>query len=347
MKKPTKFLFHILIFVLAQFAWFSLVGIWIYWYITNYLLLSEVGDTAAPHLLSGNINILALVSGLVLLVMLSVGMLLIFLYLNRQLNITRMYDNFIANVTHELKSPLSSVQLYLETLMKRRIDPGHQNQFYTLMLKDIERLNRLISSILYLSSLGHKKVAGKLAHDYHIYNADSVLRKVLKEVFREHNLPDESFSIDGAANCRCVIDQYWLKIVFNNLTDNAVKYSSEKPRINIRLGVGSKYFFITFTDKGIGIMSKDQKIIFNKFQRIYNPLSPNVKGTGLGLYWVRQIIHHHGGKITVHSEGKNMGTTFRIALPIYKVYKRQYINRLLRLSQKNRPSEDNGGENEG
>ena len=133
---------------------------------------------------------------------------------------------------------------------------------------------------------------------------------------------------------QCVIDRNWLKIVFNNLIDNAIKYSTQLPRLKIELTPGQRYFQINFSDNGIGISAKDQKKIFNKFHRIYNPESPNVKGTGLGLYWAKEIVKYHGGKIVVHSAGKNLGTTFKISLPVYRESKKRYIKRLLRITHK-------------
>ena len=336
MKKPGSIFYHIIVFVVAQIIWFSLFGLWIYWYVNNYFLFNAVGDKLSPQTISGSTNIFALVSGLVLLVMLSISMSLIFIYLNRQMSINRLYDNFISNVTHELKSPLSSLQLYLETMRKRDISLDKQNEFYVLMLKDIKRLGRLINSILYMSSFETAKVAKKVSHDYHVYNADSVIRNVLNEILKEFDFSIKTVEIKGYLHCKCVVDINWLEIVFRNLINNAVKYSPRPPEINIRFSLGTKYFYIEFSDKGIGIAPRDQKKIFNKFQRIDNPISPNVKGTGLGLYWVKDIVEYHGGKISVYSEGVNTGSTFKIALPIYKTSKIRYINRLLRLSKDNK-----------
>jgi len=337
MKKSNTLVYPILIFIIAQLSWFILLSLWIYWYITNHLLLNKVGDDLAPQIISGGINIAALISGIVLLVVLSLILTLFFVYLHRQTNVTRLYDNFIANVTHELKSPLSSIQLYLETMRKRSVPQVKQNEFLTLMLTDIERLNHLINSILYLSSLEQKKIAKKVTHDYHVYDTDTVIHQVINEALDDIKFPRKNVEISGKATGECVIDQNWLKIVFNNLIDNSIKYSKNPIKIKIRLSQGIKYFYIDFSDKGIGISLKDQNKVFNKFQRIYNPESPNVKGTGLGLYWVKEIIEYHGGKINVTRSGKNKGTTFKIALPIYKAYKKRYMEKLLQLSKKSKP----------
>ena len=118
--KRFGFILHpLVIFISAQFAWLSLLGIWIYWYINNYIIFTTVEDKISPQLIDKNTNIIALVTGLFLLVAILAGMYLIYIYLTRQLKLTSLYDNFIANVTHELKSPLASIQLHLETLLLR------------------------------------------------------------------------------------------------------------------------------------------------------------------------------------------------------------------------------------
>lgn len=334
MKKPSTLFYHIFIFVIAQVTWFSLLGLWIYWYVTNYLLLLKVEDKLTPQFISGTTNIIALISGLILLILLSLSMSVIFIYLNRQLNVTKLYDNFISNVTHELKSPLSSIQLHLETIKKREVPDEKKQEFLSLMLKDIDRLNRLINSILYLSSLEQSKLSKKVSHDYHIYDADNILREIIEESLQEFNFPLDHVKIEGSLSGQCVIDRNWLKIVFNNLIDNAIKYSAQLPQLKVELTPGKRYFQINFSDNGIGISARDQKKIFNKFHRVYNPESPTVKGTGLGLYWVKEIVKYHGGKIEVHSAGKNLGTTFKISLPVYKESKKRYIKRLLRITHK-------------
>jgi signal transduction histidine kinase len=301
----------------------------------------------SPQIISDSTNVFALVSGIVLLVFISVGMSFIFVYLNRQMNITKLYDNFIASVTHELKSPLSSIQLYLETINSREVPPKKQKEFIEFMLKDTGRLNNLINSILHLSGLEQKKTVRKYPHNYRIYKADSIMRELIEGAMEQFKIAKNSVTVSSAANCECVIDRSWFEIVFHNLFDNAIKYSTNSVRIDIKISSSTKKFEIEFNDNGIGILSKDQKKIFNKFQRIDNLESPSVKGTGLGLYWVSQIIKYHGGKIFVFSDGKNLGTTFKIALPIYQSSKKRHIKNLLKISRKNKEIvNENDGSNE-
>jgi len=332
MKKSNTLIYHVLVFILAQIAWFSLLGLWIYWYISNYIIINQFGDRLSSQIISQSINVEALISGLILLVVISVGMFLIFIYLTKQMNLTRLYDNFIANVTHELKSPLSSIQLYLETLYARNVPGPKQKDFISLMIKDTERLNNLINSILDISGIEQKKIA----YNYQVCSADEIINTLISDAKMQFKLTDKHIKIEGGTNCQIVVDRRALRIVFNNLFDNAIKYSRETVHITIRFSSNLKYFILDFSDLGIGISIKDQKKIFNKFHRIYNIDSPNVKGTGLGLYWVKEIIKAHGGRISVFSKGQDCGTTFRIELPIYLHSKKRYIKQLLKITQKRR-----------
>lgn len=333
MKKTNSLFYHILIFVLAQLAWFSLLGLWIYWYVSNYIIITKVGEKLALQNFSLSPNVFALVSGLILLVMISVGMSLIFIYLTRQVHLTHLYNNFIANVTHELKSPLASVQLYLETLNAREVPRRKQREFIGLMLNDVSRLHNLINSILYLSGLEQKKAVRKYPHDYHVYQADQIFRELISEAADQQKLPPGSVDIEGQADCQCVLDRNWMRIVFDNLLDNARKYSVNPAKISVRISCTKKRIQLEISDQGLGIPLKDQKKIFQKFQRVDTPDSPSVKGTGLGLYWVKEIIGYHGGKVSVNSKGLGHGSTFKIELPVYQAAKKRLIKNLLKRSK--------------
>jgi len=330
--KKWNFLIHpVLIFVLAQLAWLSLLGLWIYWYVSNYIIFTTTDARLLPQIVDKGVNVTALVSGIILLVAILVGIYMIFIYLNKQARLTRLYDNFVANITHELKSPLASIQLYLETMHLRDVPRDKQKEFIGLMLKDANRLKLLINSILEISKLEQKQIA----HNFQIYQADNTIRSLLQESIEQFKLSGNAIVITGRVFCHFVIDRDALRIVFNNLVDNAIKYSVDAVRISVRLIQDEKTISIEFADRGVGIAPKNQKKIFNKFHRIYGTNMPNVKGTGLGLYWVKEIIKYHGGRVTAFSEGKNKGSTFTIELPIYRTSKRRYLNALLRITRKN------------
>ncbi|MBN2102629.1 HAMP domain-containing histidine kinase [bacterium] len=336
MKHPRSFFYPIFIFVLAQIASLSLLGIWIYWYVSNYIIFSEVDDKFSAEIISEGRNVFVLVSGLVLLIVVSVLMSLLFHRLNMQLNLARLYDNFIANVTHELKSPLASIQLALETLNLHHLPKLRQKAFIDMMLKDTARLNKLINAILEIPALEQKKVA----HNYDVYPIIPFIHELVLESMEQFNLPSDAVQIRGSGECRCVADRNALKIVLDNLIDNSIKYSPDSVHISIRLHCGLRTFSLDYKDQGIGICASDQKKVFDKFYRTHDPHSPNVKGTGLGLYWTREIIRYHGGRISVHSKGRNKGTSFHIELPIYQASKKRYIQNLLKITRKRRQQEN-------
>jgi len=303
----------ILVFILAQIAWFGLLALWIYWYVTNYIIFAKVGEKVYPKLEFSTSNVPPLVGGIVLLIVLSTGMWLIFSKLNQQIRITRMYDNFIANVTHELKSPLASIQLYLETLESREVPRDRQVEFLHTMRKDAARLNNLINAILEISGLEDRKKILQLD----VYDADPLLRALVEEAADQNRLPQEAYTVRGRAPRRIRADRNALRIMINNLFDNAVKYSRGQVRITVTLGCTQTRVFFEIADQGIGIPASQLKTVFRKFRRLDNPQSPSVKGTGLGLYWVRELVRLHRGTVSARSDGLGAGAVFRVELPVY------------------------------
>jgi signal transduction histidine kinase len=254
-----------------------------------------------------------------------------------QIRLTKLYDNFISNVTHELKSPLSSIQLYLETINSREVPPIKQKEFIDLMTRDVNRLKKLINSILEIPALEQKK----LAHSYQVHDTETTVKQILANSIEQFRIPPEAVAISGSATCEFVVDIDALKVIFDNLIDNALKYSSRPVEIMVSLSSSSTKAIIEFTDNGIGIAPKEVKKIFNKFYRIYHKDIPNVKGTGLGLYRVKEIVKNHGGRISVSSDGPGRGSTFKIELPIYQISKKRFLNNLLK-----RAGEKSSGNNQ-
>jgi two-component system, OmpR family, phosphate regulon sensor histidine kinase PhoR len=166
-----------------------------------------------------------------------------------------------------------------------------------------------------------------------VHTAGSLVRTLAEEGAEQFKVPPDRIKISGSAECPCVADRNALRIVFNNLFDNAVKYSVGTPEIHVHCKCAFKNLVIEFRDRGVGIPAKEQKRVFDKFHRVSDPNAPSVKGTGLGLYWVREIIRIHGGRVSVSSAGENRGSTFRIELPIYQTSKKRYVNRLLKITQ--------------
>lgn len=329
MKKRHSLLYHIVVFVVTQLVWLSLLGLWIYWYVYNYIVFEKVGDQVSPYISYDITNVVPFVIGLVLLIGLSFTTSVIFRNLNVQLRLTKLYDNFIGNVTHELKSPLSSIQLHLETLKTRNVPVEKQEEFINLMIRDASRLKNLIDSILGLLAVEQKK----LIHDHEVCDTGSTLKQIISESAEQFRLPHDAYGIEVESSSDIVIDKNAIKIVFDNLIDNAMKYSVKDVRLDFKIISNSKKVIIDFSDNGIGLQPKEQKKIFNKFYRIYHPDIPSVKGTGLGLYWVKEIIRNHGGKISVASEGAGKGSRFSIELPVYIASENRFVNKLLKKSK--------------
>jgi signal transduction histidine kinase len=182
------------------------------------------------------------------------------------------------------------------------------------MLRDTNRLQNLINSILEISALESKKQR----ENFTIKSAKDFLPKIIKTSADNFRLTDDVISISVEGDSNILIDEHSFKMVFDNLIDNSIKYNTGNLKIRVKITCKENKVEIEFKDNGIGIEPKEQKNIFKKFYRIYDSDIPNVKGTGLGLYWIKGIIKNHNGKISVYSEGKGKGTTFKIILPSYK-----------------------------
>lgn len=313
MRRRHSFAYNLVIFVLAQLVWLAVLLLWIYWYVKNNIIFKQVGEKISPQLVYDAPSVFPFVGGIVLLVGLSFSLVLIFRHLNIQIKITALYDNFIANVTHELKSPLSSIQLYLETLNSREVPEEKKKEFYSLMMRDAERLKNLVNSILEIAMMDKKK----FNRDYEGYKADETIKKIILESAEQFNLNLEKVKFVGNAGCEILLDRNSIKTVFDNLVDNSLKYSTSPLEITVNFKCNTKKVEIEFADNGIGIPHDEIKKIFQKFHRIYDKDIPNVKGTGLGLFVVREIIKNHKGKIFAFSEGKGKGAKFKIELPVY------------------------------
>ncbi|HEX7356642.1 MAG TPA: HAMP domain-containing sensor histidine kinase [Ignavibacteriaceae bacterium] len=312
-RRRHSFVYNLVIFVLAQLVWLAVLLLWIYWYVSNNIIFEQVGEKVAPQIVYDAPSVFPFVGGIVLLTGLSVSLVLIFRHLNIQIKLNALYDNFIANVTHELKSPLSSIQLYLETLNSRNVPEEKRKEFYEVMMRDSERLKNLINSILEIAVMDKKK----MNKQFDIYKADETIKKIIVESAEQFQLKDNIIKFSGDAGCDVLLDRNSIKTVFDNLVDNSIKYSVLPLEIWIKFKRNSKKVEIEFSDNGIGIPHEEIKKIFQKFHRIYDKDIPNVKGTGLGLYVVKEIIKNHKGKIFAASEGKGKGSKFKIELPVY------------------------------
>ena len=299
-------------FIGIQLAWVLVVIFWLNWFLGSHRKLRALAEKYSPELLVGGPDWLILTEGLLLLISILVGVYVIFLYWTRQSALVREQRQFISQVTHELKSPLASLQLHLETLRRHQPNPERQAAFLETMLSDTSRLNGLIDNLLSANRVGQK---------HWLLNLQTIDFSAFVESYfraRQFTLPKAGkLSLNIKPGIYAAIDQEAMETVLRNLLENAVFYSDNSPVITVSLSSDTEKCYLNFADCGRGIELKEQKKIFNMFYRIRRK-NENIRGTGLGLFIVNATVRRHHGRVKVESKGTGQGTTFRIILPLTK-----------------------------
>ena len=259
-----------------------------------------------------------LVLGIILFGVLIAGVILNTIFIVREIRRNERQESFLNAVTHELKTPIASIRLYLETLQMRPLSEEQRREFYARMMEDNDRLLGTVEQILRAGEAGAKGVkrnpGGKLPVDLR-----GLTLECLAEIRRRHHLPEQATQFeDLARNQETFVsgDAESLRTAIRNVLDNAVKYSTHAVHITVELSIlDGKQMMLRFTDTGMGIAPAQLKRIFYRFYRATNRDSTRVKGTGLGLFIVRAILREHGGEATAQSFGAGRGTTITLQLP--------------------------------
>lgn len=243
------------------------------------------------------------------------GIILNTIFLVREIRRNERHDSFINAVTHELKTPIASIRLYLQTLERREVDEAQRHKFYRLMLEDCERLLGTVEQILKAGQAVHKRAKRHLTEiDFGSLVSECVEVARVRYHLGPEALCFDSARLDGNASVHGDVEE--LRTAVSNVLDNAVKYSGKNIDIRVRLNTpDGKHLLLQVEDHGVGIPPQELKRIFRRFYRVPNRLLSQVKGTGLGLFIVRSIAHKHGGKVSAASEGEGRGTTVTIELP--------------------------------
>jgi len=243
------------------------------------------------------------------------GLILNTIFLVREIRRNEQHDSFINAVTHELKTPIASIRLYLETLQRREIDETHRREFYQLMLVDTERLMGTVEQVLKAGAMAQRKASRqRIPIDFDLVVRDCV--EIARA--RHHLLPDQlDFRELPAPGAMQVLgDPEELHTAVTNVLDNAIKYSPEGVQIGVEVdSPDEEKVVLRVRDRGVGIPKDELKRIFRRFYRVRQRGRPRVKGTGLGLFIVRSIARNHGGKVFAESEGAGKGTTVTLELP--------------------------------
>ncbi len=263
---------------------------------------------------------LKLFFGGILFLVIIAGLVFNTIFLVREIRRNEQHDSFINAVTHELKTPIASIRLYLQTLQRREVDEAQRRQFYELMLLDTERLLHTVEQVLKAGEAAQKKSpVQRLPVEF-----DALVRECMELARTRHHLQAasleyrESLSLSSQSGdaARILGDPEELRTAVSNLLDNAVKYSPEGVHISVELDApDEKRLVLRVRDRGVGIPEQELKRIFKRFYRVTQRSLSQVKGTGLGLFIVRSIARKHGGKVFAQSEGAGKGTTVTLELP--------------------------------
>jgi signal transduction histidine kinase len=259
--------------------------------------------------------------GIVFFALIIAGMVVNTIFLVRELRHSEQHDSFINAVTHELKTPVASIRLHLETLQRRELPENQKQEFYKLMLSDADRLNETVEQVLRAGRAGDKRAG----HEKAEIDFRQIVRDCMDATRSRHHLQAEALRFEevssNGSNVQVRGSAEDLRTAVFNVLDNAVKYSGENIDVRVRLDAqDEKRIVLRVQDQGVGIPPEDVKRIFKRFYRVtHRSLShvnlAHVKGTGLGLFIVKAIAQKHGGKVFAESEGEGRGTTIVLELP--------------------------------
>jgi signal transduction histidine kinase len=255
-----------------------------------------------------------LVLGIIFFNVLIFGLVLNTTFLIREMRRNEQHDAFINAVTHELKTPIASIRLYLETLKTRDVDESQRQEFYNIMLADSDRLLRTVEQVLRAGRTGQRR---RIANS--VINLSEMIQECLLLTRLRYGLNESALIYNESPEARSAkvsgdVDE--LRSVFSNLLDNAVKYSDKEVSVSVSVSaLDEKRVVVRVVDKGIGIQSAQLKRIFKRFYRVPGRFMARVKGTGLGLFIVHSVVRRHGGRVFAESPGLGHGSTFTVHLP--------------------------------
>jgi signal transduction histidine kinase len=304
-------IFHPLItFIGIQLLWVLLLVGWIYWFLGRHRQLKDLAAKYKTELLPLKTDWLILTEGILLLVAILIGIYVIFLYWRRQASLYRAQHNFIAQVSHELKSPLASLQLHLDTIEMRQPDPQQLRRFVQLMQGDTERLNNLINNLLTASKLEHRDASFNLESGDFSAAVEDWLEQMYAGFPMEGSL---DWQLEPGLNA--LFDTEAMETVLRNLIENAILYADGPPRVQVDLRRDENFALLSVADQGHGIDPRLRNKVFRMFYRV-RIAGKTIRGSGLGLFIVHSILRRHKGKVWLQSEGLGKGTTFFLRLPL-------------------------------
>ncbi|MBK9191474.1 MAG: HAMP domain-containing histidine kinase [Crocinitomicaceae bacterium] len=292
------FLFYLLVmYVVAQFSW------WLY------LIASLYSQIYSDPVLLEKKTMMLVGEGTVFVIILFGGVFMIKRAYRKEHELTKLQENFLLSISHELKTPIASVQLYLQTLQKRDLDDQKRDQIYASGLTEIKRLESLVNNLLITRSIENRNYflsktkleLDKLVMDF--------IQSIQTSLLKNHTIKIETEPISIVADKEALIS------IISNLIQNAVKYSPANTEITVRVKKSGSNAVIEISDQGIGISDQNKDKVFLRFFRDENEMTRKSKGTGLGLFICKFLVQLHKGQISLKDNTPN-GLTIQIALPL-------------------------------
>lgn len=263
-------------------------------------------------------NAVTMVLGVVFFALIIAGLVVYTIFLVREIRRNEQQDSFLNAVTHELKTPITSIRLYLQTLERRSLNDDQRHDFYRLMLDDTDRLLGTVEQVLRAG-----EVRQRARRNWQDVDFAAIIYDSLELARLRHGLSEEALRFGEKPSTPITLmgNPEELRTAVANLIENAVKYSGGQPSIVVDvLTPNIDTVALQIRDNGVGIPRGELKRIFKRFYRVHSPATGQVKGTGLGLFIVRSIARRHGGEAFAESEGEGRGSTFTIRLPrVYHV----------------------------
>ncbi len=257
-------------------------------------------------------NLWLLVGGVLSFIAITTVLILFSVFLARQILEIRRQTTFIDSVTHELRSPLASIRLGLQTLGREGLEDTQKEQLRGMMLDDTERLAAFIDDILEATRLEY----GKAGQMISVVSLEELVYACTATVTRRHKLEPEVVEVDITDDIELNTDATALETVLKNLLDNAIKYSNTPVRVQVTGRIREGMAELCVRDHGVGIPNHELRRIFDRFYRVDNEDVRSRRGTGLGLFVVKALVEDLGGRLRAHSDGPGKGTTMTVTLPI-------------------------------
>jgi len=312
---PSRWYLHpVFIFACSIFALATFLVLTVNWYmeITSALEVVILKFRIDPKMIFPSKTGMTMLVLSALIAVVLIGILLAFIYYQKTVNLFRLQHNFIYNFTHELKTPVTSLRIYLETFIRHPMDPEDVKKYSKNMLADINRLTENINSILNLARIESQNFGSEVIRESLVTLTRRFCDKntsLFRELAIDIDAPDEE-------NFVYPVNLFLFEMLLMNIVSNAIKYNdSETPKLKIRFRNYLQKVTIDFRDNGIGVDKKEAKKIFSKFYQSGRENKNDVSGSGLGLYLVSSIAMIHGWKASVSSRGLGTGATFTITIP--------------------------------